>query len=233
MQHILYIYLNLFQNWRFWTIHITQLFLFEIHYSWVGMHFEGNAWIALWCSLLCSCFCLCLCRSTVAVLHIAKLLLQKHRFHSCGVWFIGNLPLNTYHTACLKYTVLEHLLFDVFCKRTWGLNVPLLCICMRPYGFDLVFVKNLGFSVCLWDVQMLVWFGIDFTWFSDLQDVDLFCGECVSECWDVSWGTGNSSPATTWIWRPSIPLSPFWSGSAVVCSLVFGHVMVSTLVHYL
>jgi len=37
---------------------------------------------------------------------------------------------------------------------------------------------------------------------------------------------GNLSPATTWIWRPSIPLSPFWSGSAVVCSLVFGHVMI-------
>lgn len=135
LQHILYIYLNLFQNWRFWTTHITQLFLFEIHCSWVGMHFEGNAWIALWCSLLCSCFCLC--RSTVAVLHDSHAQSKapsttKASIPQLWIWFIGNLPLNTYHTACLKYTVSEHLLFDVFCKKTWGLNVPLLCICMRP-----------------------------------------------------------------------------------------------------
>jgi hypothetical protein len=120
-----------------------------------------------------------------------------------------------------------------FAKKHEDLMYHCCVFAWGQYGFDLVFMKNLGFSVCLWDVQMLFWFGIDFAWFSDLQDVDLFCGQCVSECWDVSWGTGNSSPATTWIWRPSIPLSPFWSGSAVVCSLVFGHVMVSTLVHYL
>lgn len=239
LQHILYIYLNLFQNWRFWTTHITQLFLFEIHCSWVGMHFEGNARIALWCSLLYSCFCLCLCRSTVAVLldshahskspSITKALIPQ-------LWTMIHGQSSTQHLPYSLFEIHSFRATSVWCilwKKHEDLMYPCGVFAWGQYGFDLVFMKNLGFFVCLWDVQMLVRFGIDFTWFLDLQDVDLFCGECVSECWDVSWGTGNSSPATTRIWRPSIPLSPFWSGSAVVCSLVFGHVMVSTLVHYL
>jgi hypothetical protein len=137
LQHILYIYLNLFQNWRFWTTHITQLFLFEIHCSWVGMHFEGNARIALWCSLLYSCFCLCLCRSTVAVLldshahskspSITKALIPQ-------LWSMIHWQSSTQHLPYSLFEIHSFRATSVWCilRKTWRLNVPLLCICMRP-----------------------------------------------------------------------------------------------------